>query len=90
MSDPEQDRLVEALKSDPGHERLESPDRVMLLYAAKLTARPWEITAEDTRALGEAGFDSRAVHDICAITAYYAFVNRIADGLGVELEGEPG
>ena len=32
------------------------------------------------------GFDDRAIHDICAITAYYAFVNRIADGLGVELE----
>ncbi len=27
-----------------------------------------------------------ATHDICAVTAYYAFVNRIADGPGVELE----
>ena len=25
----------------------------------------------------------------CAIVAYFAFVNRIADGLGVELEQEP-
>jgi len=36
--------------------------------------------------LRAAGFDDRAVHDICVITAYYAFVNRIADGLGVEME----
>ena len=24
--------------------------------------------------------------DICQVTAYYAFVNRLADGLGVELK----
>jgi hypothetical protein len=27
-----------------------------------------------------------AIHDACAIVACFAFVNRIADGLGVELE----
>ncbi len=32
------------------------------------------------------GFDDRAIHDVCAIVGYFAFVNRIADGLGVELE----
>jgi alkylhydroperoxidase family enzyme len=36
--------------------------------------------------LRTAGFDDRAIHDVCAIAAYYGFVNRIADGLGVELE----
>jgi hypothetical protein len=30
--------------------------------------------------------DDRAIHDICAVTAYFNFVNRIADGLGVDLE----
>ena len=59
----------------------------MLDYAAKLTSHPSEITAEDVDVLRQAGFGDRAIHDICAITAYYAFVNRIADGLGVALEG---
>ncbi len=27
--------------------------------------------------------------DICSVAAYYAFANRIADGLGVELEPDP-
>jgi alkylhydroperoxidase family enzyme len=44
------------------------------------------MSAEDVDALRTQGFNDRAVHDICAVTAYYAFVNRIADGLGVELE----
>jgi hypothetical protein len=26
------------------------------------------------------------IHGVCAITAFFAFANRVADGLGVELE----
>ena len=65
---------------------LESADRAMLDYAAKLTRRPQHMTAEDVARLQDVGFDDRAIHDICAVVAYFAFVNRIADGLGVELE----
>ncbi len=60
----------------------------MLRYAAKLTRTPAEITEGDVTALRDVGFLDRAIHDICAIVAYFAFVNRIADGLGVELEDQ--
>ena len=30
--------------------------------------------------------DDVAIHDLVSVTAYFAFVNRIADGLGVALE----
>ncbi len=42
--------------------------------------------AADVERLRQAGFDDRAIHDACAIISYFAFVNRIADGLGVEME----
>lgn len=58
----------------------------MLDYAAKLTRSPARIERADVQLLRDAGFDDRAILDICQITAYYAFVNRLADGLGVELE----
>ena len=58
----------------------------MLDYADKLTRSPQSMRPEDVQRLREAGFDDRAIHDLCAIVAYFAFVNRIADGLGVELE----
>lgn len=58
----------------------------MLDYAVKLTATPGAMMAEDIARLRAAGFGDRAIHDICAIVAYFGFVNRIADGLGVELE----
>lgn len=59
----------------------------MLDYALALTRGPATIRPGDIEALRAVGFGDRAIHDICAIAAYYAFVNRIADGLGVELEG---
>jgi uncharacterized peroxidase-related enzyme len=61
-------------------------DRAMLDYAVKLTREPAAITPADVEALRHAGFSDAAILDICQVTAYYAFVNRLADGLGVELE----
>ena len=61
-------------------------DRQMLGYAAKLTRRPWQMTESDVIALRDVGFGDRAILDIAQIVAYYAYVNRIADGLGVSLE----
>jgi len=58
----------------------------MLAYAIKLTLTPSAVSVSDVGSLREAGFDDRAIHDICAIVGYFAFVNRMADGLGVELE----
>ncbi len=58
----------------------------MLDYSAKLTRRPWDIAETDIENLRAAGFDDRAILDIAQVVAYYAYVNRIADGLGVTLE----
>lgn len=58
----------------------------MLDYAAKLTRRPGEMREADVVALREGGFDDRAILDIAQVVGYYAYVNRIADGLGVSLE----
>ena len=62
----------------------------MLDYAEKLTRTPAAMTKADVEALRTVGFDDAAILDICQVTAYFAFVNRIADGLGVELEGRGG
>ncbi len=78
--------MVEQLASDHVHADVTIEDRVMLDYAVKLTLTPGSMTSEDVAALRQHGFDDRAIHDICAVTAYFAFVNRIADGLGVDLE----
>ena len=58
----------------------------MLVYATKLTQTPWEICEPDVLDLRACGFSDRAILDIAQVVAYYAYVNRIADGLGVSLE----
>jgi uncharacterized peroxidase-related enzyme len=58
----------------------------MLDYAVKLTRTPSAITAEDFEELRAAGFDDAAIHDIVQITGYFNLYNRLALGLGVELE----
>ena len=58
----------------------------MLEYAEKLTLTPGAMVEPDVAALEEAGFSSRDVLDIAEVVAYYAYVNRIADGLGVSIE----
>ena len=86
MKTEDQDKLLSSLASDFTEAGLNAADQAMLVYALKLTRSPGEMVRKDAKALRSAGFDDRAIHDICAITAYFAFVNRIADGLGVELE----
>ena len=58
----------------------------MLDYAAKLTLTPAAVTRDDVQALRDAGFSDRAILDIAQITAYFAFVNRTAEGLVVSVE----
>ena len=65
---------------------LTAADRAMLDYSAKLTRKPWDMTEGDVRQLRARGFSDRAILDIAQVVAYYAYVNRIADGLGVSLE----
>lgn len=78
--------FVQQLQTDYTAASLSVADRAMLDYAAKLTLTPTAVTEADVQGLRDAGFSDRAILDIAQITAYYAYVNRIADGLGVNLE----
>ena len=78
--------LVEALKTDWHTADLSAADRQMLTYTEKLTLTPWDMVEADVIALRDVGFSDAAILDINQVTGYYAFVNRLADRLGVELE----
>ncbi len=78
--------LVEQLAQDWQKAPLSMADRAMLEYAVKLTVRPWAMDEGDVIALRSAGFSDAAILDINQVTGYYAYVNRLADGLGVTLE----
>lgn len=73
---------------DPLSAQLEPPDRALLQFAVRLTREPWSVNQPMIEDLRRLGFDDRAIHDACQVVAYFAYVNRVADGLGVELESE--
>ena len=58
----------------------------MLEYAAKLTLRPSEISKDDLQDLRAVRFSDGDILAIAEVASYYAYVNRIADGLGVSVE----
>ena len=58
----------------------------MLDYAVKLSLEPWNMEEADIQELRDAGFSNAGILDIAQVISYYAYVNRLADGLGVELE----
>ena len=58
----------------------------MLVYAVKLTKTPGAMTDADVEGLRAVGFSDRDILDITEVVGYYAYANRIADGLGIETE----
>ena len=80
------ERLVTQLQTDWQTADLSPPDQAMLTYAVKLTRTPWAMVEADVITLRQAGFTDAAILDINQVTGYYAFANRLVDGLGVELE----
>ena len=80
--------LGRALALDPDGASVSPEDRAMLDYAGRLTRDPASVGEADVAQLRDHGFDDAAILDICQVVAYYNYVNRLADGLGVELEDE--
>ena len=58
----------------------------MCEFAAKLTHTSAKMLPADLDALRSAGLDDRAIHDAAQVIAYFNYINRIADSLGVEPE----
>jgi uncharacterized peroxidase-related enzyme len=80
--------VAAALASDFRRAALTGRERAICAYAEKLTRTPWEMTRPDLEPLRAAGLSERDVLDVNLITSYFAFANRIADGLGIALEGD--
>jgi len=80
------DTLLQAIQSDWSTAPLGVKRMAMLTYSVKLTRTPGDMTAADTEALRHVGFGDRDILDITEVIAYYAYANRIADGLGIGIE----
>ena len=79
-------QLVNELSEEGAWAGLSQTDAAMLRYARKLTVGSSSIDENDIARLRELGFSDRAIVEINLAAAYMNFVNRVAEGLGGELE----
>lgn len=55
-------------------------------YAVKLTRMAAPMSRDDLARLRAEGLDDRAIHDATQVIAFFNYITRVADGLGVEPE----
>ena len=58
----------------------------MLDYVICLTETPWKVSEEHVQRMRDAGFSDQAIAVTNLVACYFAWCNRIVDGLGVPLE----
>jgi uncharacterized peroxidase-related enzyme len=78
--------LLAAMEGDFRSADIPQKDIAMLAYARKLTVEPGAMAREDVESLRAAGFKDTDILDIALLTAYCNLENRLANGLGVEIE----
>jgi uncharacterized peroxidase-related enzyme len=74
---------VRALREDYPNAPISAADRAMLDYALQVTKDATGIRPEHHDRLREMGFDDKAILQITLIAAWFNYINRVADALGV-------
>jgi uncharacterized peroxidase-related enzyme len=83
-------RRADAFASDVASQGSEAaPDprlRALLQYGERLALAPGDMGQEHVEQLRSVGLDDRSIHDVTQVVAYFSYINRVADGLGVDPE----
>jgi uncharacterized peroxidase-related enzyme len=75
-------QLVDELETADVPEKM----KPILRYAEKLTRDPRGVSKADAAAVLAAGWDETALYHTVAVTALFNLMNRLVEGLGIELE----
>ena len=76
------------MRRDYTKAKLSDADRAMLDFAVKMTAAPHRHTRADVERLRAVGFDDTGILQITMIAAYFNYINRVAEGVGIGPEPE--
>ena len=60
----------------------------MLDFAVKLTREPTEMQESDVQRLRDLGLTDEEILSVVGITCLFNFMNRLADGLGVDIDAD--
>lgn len=74
--------LIDDVETAPVSEKM----RPVLRYARKLTQDPRGVSQADADAILAAGWDEIALYHAVAVIALFNFMNRLVEGMGIELD----
>ncbi len=77
---------METLLSPDPTPALDPAQAALLSYVTKLTLTPASCREEDVQQLQQAGASDEAIHATVQVAAYFNYINRVADALGVDRE----
>ena len=77
------DTLVEAIRTNWRSANISARERAMLEYAERMTKDATKISPATLDGLRGHGFDDVAILQMTTIAAWFNYINRMADALGV-------
>ena len=77
---------MHSLRHDPRTAEVSPARRAMLDYVTCLTETPWAVTEDLVVRMRETGFSDEAISVTNLVACFFAWCNRVVDGLGVPME----
>jgi len=78
--------MVDRFAEDWRSSGLDDATMDLLFFAERLTDDCASVGAEDVAELRQHGYDDKAISSCVQVVAYFNYINRIAEGLGVAPE----
>jgi uncharacterized peroxidase-related enzyme len=78
--------MVDRFAVDWRNAGLDEPTVALLTFTEKLTDECAAVEEADIDGLRSHGFDDKAISSCVQVVAYFNYINRIAEGLGVPVE----
>mgnify|MGYP001275031311 CR=1 FL=1 len=78
--------ISEHLKHNWREADISAADQALCAWAEKTTLNLQEVGNADIDALRDTGLSDIAISDAAQVIGYFNYINRIAEGLGVDLE----
>ena len=80
--------MANHVKHDYRRARLSPRQKALCRFAVKVTRAPASVRSRDLESLRKHTFTDRDILDAVQVIAYFNYINRVADSLGVDPEPE--
>jgi len=85
-SETDNQKLVDEIAENWKDSSLSEQQKAICYLAEKLTKSPGKINVDDINKIKNFGYNDKEISEIVQIISYFNYINRVADGLGLDPE----